>query len=488
MDFQKLLSRGIVVCVSVSVLLGPWFFGAWETWWFWPFLIPVFAASLLLGLQLILCPNMSAGSTPGGNPSGRTDTAPTDFIPRPARFLVCGVPFLVYAYLRFLTTPVYIDAERSFLLFLSSWLLMLVVLYGLTARQRQGLFAAICINLVLIGLYGWINHRITGSRLVLWADGFPQYYGENRASACFFCPDHFSGAMEFCMCLGLGFVFGGAVRFPLRLAGCAMCVIGLIGVVMSKSRGGGMTLVVIAIAASIWGLTHLPRKARWWWRLSAFSCVLMLILLFASLAKPYMSRFGAYFDWSQARGKPATEAIQAVWESVRHQSRPQMYGAAIRAWKTAPWLGIGPGMHESVWPRFGPTADGDPENAIWPSRVNLEQTSNEVHSDWLELLEEFGVVGFALFLVPFVLLMLQFVRAMRQDPRRERIRAATGEFAENDWADAIVLGVFLALVAITFHSLGDFNLQIPALAWVMASLTALGFAAMQDNPTDPNSP
>ena len=41
---------------------------------------------------------------------------------------------------------------------------------------------------------------------------------------------------------------------------------------------------------------------------------------------------------------------------------------------------------------------------------------------------------------------------------------------------AIVLGAHLALVAMAFHSLGDFNLQIPATTWMLGALTGLGIA------------
>jgi 4-amino-4-deoxy-L-arabinose transferase-like glycosyltransferase len=38
-----------------------------------------------------------------------------------------------------------------------------------------------------------------------------------------------------------------------------------------------------------------------------------------------------------------------------------------------------------------------------------------------------------------------------------------------------------ALLAMVFHSLGDFNLQMPATTWLLASLTALAMAGAGDD-------
>jgi len=42
----------------------------------------------------------------------------------------------------------------------------------------------------------------------------------------------------------------------------------------------------------------------------------------------------------------------------------------------------------------------------------------------------------------------------------------------------VVLGGVLACVCMGFHSLGDFNLQIPATAWLLAAILAAPIAHM----------
>ena len=104
------------------VLLGaPWLFAAWEMWWFWLFVVLLFAATAVFGLRMILCSSLG--------------TAHLRFT-RPLRTaLLASLPFLVYALIRFLQAEVFMDAEKSFLLFLTPWLLLLITLTVLPGRS-----------------------------------------------------------------------------------------------------------------------------------------------------------------------------------------------------------------------------------------------------------------------------------------------------------------------------------------------------------------
>ena len=76
-----------------------------------------------------------------------------------------------------------------------------------------------------------------------------------------------------------------------------------------------------------------------------------------------------------------------------------MIGGAIRAWQAAPVWGVGAGMHQNIWPHVAASGDGDRGKGIWPTLVNDKFHSYEVHSDWIQLLEEYGLVGLILFLI-----------------------------------------------------------------------------------------
>lgn len=469
-SFLDNLLRGL--CFSflcVPVLMGPWFFGAWEMWWFWPFATLIFVATLFCALRLLLqsCARFWDNGV-------RREVAPKVQM----RLLYSAVPFFVYAFIRFGQAPVHMDAERSFLLFLTPWLLAVILICGVNGRHRRILFWLLVANLLLLGLYGICNHLITGSERVLWAEGYSKYYNDGRASGSFFCPDHFAGAMELGICLGLGLLLGGGVRFRNRVIGMVLISVGLAGVIMSKSRGAGLTVIVIFVAMAIWGMTYLPRATRWWWRASASSLLVMAVLLFVCFSGDYITRFRGYFGWTTARQQSPREAITIMSEHVISRGRYQMFSAAIRAWQSERWVGIGPGMHKNVWPHFGPSSDGNRDTGVWPTFVNNDYVSNEVHNDWLELLEEYGLVGVVFFLVPFIALCVVLLKALRHVARRNRIRAIRENHGCGDLDDVLLLGGFLTIIAMSFHSLGDFNLQIPGVNWSVGAIVSLALGTL----------
>jgi O-antigen ligase len=465
--------------LSLPVLIGPWFFGAWEMWWFWPFTTFIFVAAFFCALRLLLhsCVGHRA-----------CETSKEIASPVQMRLLYCAVPFLVYAFVRSVQAPVYMDAERSFLLFLTPWLLAAVLLCGVSGRQRRILFWLVVANVVFLGLYGICNHLITGSKRVLWAEGYSQYYNDGRATGSFFCPDHYAGAMELGICLGLGLLLGGGVRSRNRVAGIIIIVIGIVGVTMSKSRGAGLTGVVIFIATAIWGMTYLPRAARWWWRASVCSLLAMAVLLVVGFSGDYVTRFAGYFGWNTARQRTPQEAIAVMSKHVTKHSRYHMFNSAIRAWQTERWIGIGPGMHKNLWPHFAPSSDGNRDAGVWPTFANNHYVSNEVHNDWLELLEEFGIAGVVLFLVPFAAVCAALFGALRHDTRRDYIRTSRDAYGRETIDDAMLLGGFLAMIAMSFHSLGDFNLQIPGVNWLFGAIIALSLGTIGTKHGDKQSP
>ena len=206
--------------VGLAVLAGPWFFGAWEQWWFWPFVGVICVGLVSTGLRLALMP--------------RLDLSWSTVI-----CLLLMLPFILYACIRFFMADVFMDAQRSLLLHVTGLCVAIEVLLGLSAQQRRYLFWCIFANLLLLGIYGLLNHVWFESKYVMWAPRYEQYAG--RATGSYFCPDHFSGAMEILLCLSIG-ILTDRLRLGTTksIAGIA-AVVAIAGVVLSKSRGGGMT-------------------------------------------------------------------------------------------------------------------------------------------------------------------------------------------------------------------------------------------------------
>lgn len=448
------LAFGIVAGVLV---LAPWLFGGWEAWWFWPLATLLFVATGCFALSLL---------------AGRGTATPA---PRVVGWwLAACMPFVAYGAVRAFHTPVLLDAERSFLMVLTPLLIGAILAYGTTADQRRALFGALLLNLLLLGLYGIVNHIVTGSRLVLWEAGYPQYWEDHRATGSYYCPDHFSGIMEIAFGAGLALVLRARRAPRPLLLGGLLAAVGALGVVMSKSRGGGLTLVVVLVAAMVWGLSHLPRASRPWWRVAVLFFLTAAMLMVPVLAKSYTARFRHALGLDAAAGKPTREALRTMWAYIESDSRPQMFASAYRAWRTRPWLGIGPGMHETLWPHFGPGTDGDRAAHRWPRYPNLNFNSNAVHNDWLQLLEEYGAIGFMLFAVPAAWCLALLRRPLADEAARLEAGRAGGPGHTDR---TMILAALLAAAAMGFHSLLDFNMQMPGTNWMVAALIAIALAA-----------
>jgi len=462
-----------LACLAVT--MAPWLFGAWEMWWFWPFAVCIFASALCFGLRLILAALTGDSSGVACCLGGRSRLL--------VLLVLSGLPFLVYAFVRFLQAAVFMDAQRSFLLFFLPFLLGVQVLFGFSRRQRDLLYVLLLADLLALGAYGLANHAITGSEYVMWAPSYSLYVESHRASGSLFCPNHFSGIMEVAFGLGLALLLDRARVRGWRAFGFLLMGVAAAGVLLSKSRGGGMAVVAVCAAAMVLAFGQWPPVVRWRWRALASAIFALVVTVLACTENSYKRRFKAYFRWQGNEAETMVEAGQRVKRHLLATSRGRMISAALRAWRTSPTVGIGPGMHQNLWPHFAPTPDGDRARGLWPEQLNNDFHSYEVHSDWVQLLEEYGEVGFVLFLFPFALVFL----FLKSGVTRAKWRGGHSPGLFPSLPVAIPLGALFGFVAMAAHSVADFNLQIPATTWMIGSLICLGVASVADGADAPTA-
>jgi len=452
---DKTLAWCSFVVVCLVVLVSPWFFGAWEMWWFWPFTTLLFVASLLCSIRVVLG-------------LGILKKHRLQFSPASIVAACSSAVFLAYAFVRMRQAPVFMDAERSFLLFFTPFILALLIVFSFNRTQLRTMYILVLLDLCALGLYGIINHWLTGSRMVLWVTTeYTQYAG--RATGSYFCPDHFSGIMELLLALALGLLLGaGTDGLPgadkigsraYRILAAVLVPISICAVWLTQSRGGGLTVfIVLAISVLLW-TARLQPATRWRIRLGCIVVFIGSLTLLWSSSSVYMARFKELFPFDPSRGVSFHEAAQQVVPIIKSNVRYNMYAGALRAWRDSPIIGIGPGMHQHLWFHYAASTDGDREKGIWPSRPNYDFHSYEVHNDWIQLLEEYGLIGAILFLAALCSIVVVLLRGFR--------RAI---------AQPIVLGALLAITCMALHSLVDFNLQIPATTWLFAVIIAIPFA------------
>lgn len=482
--FERIIYLISFILTGVVLVLAPWLFGAWEMWWFWPFVVLIMVNFFLFSLRI-----MTTGLEHLKKANGLIKTKffvaglvqddGDSILYRWRYIIICFVLFLVYAFIRLFTADVFMDAERSFLLFLTALLVALPVGLGFDYRKQNLLYLIILLNLGLIGLYGILNHLLgardfllLGGHRVLWMPAYEQYVIENRAMGSYYCPDHFSGIMEIAYAMSLGLLMSKGIPKKYKWLAGIILVIALFGVVFSKSRGGGLTIIVVTFSVLIWGILQWSEIQRKYIRFCGIIVVVACVGVFSLVGRSYMERFMKHFWDENWRGKKFSELYSLIIQKQKESIRGQMIQGAIRVWRDFPLFGVGPGMHQNVWFHYAASEDGDATKGIWPTFTNHDFHSYEVHSDWVQLLEEYGILGFILF---FIFVIVGSMKVMSSLYKTSGDVNSTGV-----WDYAVMLGGWLACIAMAFHSLGDFNLQIPATVWILSAVTGIMLARITE--------
>lgn len=457
---SKFLHRAAVFFIGALLVLSPWCFGSVEMWWFWPMTALLAAACFCSGAATLL-------------PVLRDETSWADrFRHRiPTRAFVAfaaWLPMVVYALARTgIRTPgggalVWMEAERSLLLFITPLALALVMMLSSRGRSRRVLMTVVLVNAAVMAVYSLINHFVTDDRMILWV-GANDFDYRGRLSAPFYCPNQAAAYFYIIASAFISGVFGKGAK----ARSVAVCVFGALlasaACALTLSRGGNAAFALaLLIVLPVLGL----RGRRAWVRVvcGAFMVAAVVSAAFAVryTDNPLMDRVKAHGIWraweeSGDFGEFKDRFSDVFWHGF---DRGWYIGSALRAWESSPVIGIGPGQHTHRWAQFAATPDGvkpengDPATLKWPRLLNDGYHLYEVHSDWVQLLEEYGWIGVCLFLLGLVCTFAVVVACNA----------------------SVCVPLFAA--ALVFHSFVDFSLQMPAVVWLAAFFTAeavLGF-------------
>jgi len=139
--------------------------------------------------------------------------------------------------------------------------------------------------------------------------------------------------------------------------------------------------------------------------------------------------------------------------------------AALDQWRLSPWFGTGAGTHLYFGRLF--------------RRVQLQADPEHAHSDYLELLCEYGLIGL-LGMVAFLFIHLRhsfgaLAVVMKKAPADPQL-----PFRDNRLAFQV--GALTAISAYLVHSITDFNLHIPGHALIFAFIFGLTANPVAESP------
>ena len=259
-------------------------------------------------------------------------------------------------------------------------------------------------------------------------------------------PDHFAGLMEMLIPVAVLYIAGRHGRFSLaasvwRVSGATLALASLL---LSGSRGGLLALSAeIAIATSALRRAGAQTGQRRRLAMAAAFTLVAGMLLFAYVDPGWVAK--------KLRSVAYADRTWAEWAG----ERKSMARDALRMWRDHPLLGVGLGNFETAYPRYQSYASD-----LW---------IDHAHNDYVEAAAETGLVG-ALLILSALALFLRLAFRNWGHPFQSQ-------------AGWIRLGAAIGCCGMLVHSLGDFNLHIPANAAWFAVLAGIATTARASEAT-----
>jgi O-antigen ligase len=353
------------------------------------------------------------------------------------------VIFVLYAIGRWLTSPTEYFSRLEAMNIVAYATIFFTCRYGLVRRTHGLLLLGL---LVVLGVaetafgYYLSHHSNPNDQQALWLPFgtserlqlhyFPRWLGT------YGCPNHYGSLLV--MAAGTAMALGAfsKLSWPLRIVLFYLAAMMIIGVMYSGSRGSWLALVASISALTIFALRY--GTLRWWIPLAGY---LVLVSIFMAVI--------FYVPAINARFTDAVDTIQTG--TLDKYVRVQLAQDALRIAQDNPVFGTGPGTFVFIHPRY--------QDSTFSFKAVL------AHNDYLNCLDDYGLVGFGIAMFFVVAVTLKFFRRLRADTRwQDRVLIATG---------------FAAWSAFLVHSIVDFNLHIPANALMLFALTGLGLRRPQ---------
>jgi O-antigen ligase len=268
---------------------------------------------------------------------------------------------------------------------------------------------------------------------------FLQIHYAPRWLGTYGCPNHYGSLLV--MAVGAALALGSfsKLSWPLRIICFYVALMMMIGVAYSASRGSWIALAVSIVALVIWGLRH--GTMRWWIPVLGAVALAGLVVILFSLS-------------AVARQRSADFVTLINGGNLTTYVRVELARDALHIAHDHPWFGTGPATFEYVHPRY--------QDNTFQYKAVL------AHDDYLNCLDDYGIVGFAIAMFFVAAVTLKFFRPLDIDSRwQDRVVVATG---------------FAAWLALLIHSFVDFNMHIPANARMLLALTGLALARFKEEP------
>jgi O-antigen ligase len=312
--------------------------------------------------------------------------------------------------------------QYEVLQYISYGMALLIGAECLREERARKIFVLVMIVFGTCYAFFALIQELTADGKIFWVHS-PQFHGSIYGS--YVNHDHYAGLMEMLVPIPLVLSMGHLLRPRERLVAGSCAVLMATTIFLSGSRGGMLAFVleIVLFAALTAGKKQSPRIA-----LGTMAvCILILALLIFLGRGQVLGRLG--------------DLSPGIRLTITKDS--------LRMFSQRPIAGWGLGTFPTVYPSF---------RSFY---TNL--FVNEAHNDYAQLLVETGLLGFGL--------MLWFLVGLYRHGLPKSRRWGF------QWDLSLSFAALLGCTGILFHSLVDFNLQIPANAALFYVLCGLAASA-----------
>lgn len=351
--------------------------------------------------------------------------------------------FLIYCYARYLTSPIEYEARMElFRVALLAFIYFLCAFNFYHSRDRTIIFAALLVLAFAEALYG-LWHFGARSDDVLYVSRPYAYVG--RGSGTYICPNHLAGLLEMVIGLAIGrtavrrFSRSDVQKSALRkIIVVYLTVFLMAGMIVTFSRAGWVALVVALATLLFWGSWDWSVL---WPRLAVGAAAILLVVAVGWSIKPVRLYVQDTLSGEQKKDGSALR-------DPTLGGRTLMWQATTPLIKAHPLAGAGPGTWQYLHLKHRP--------------AQLQIHADHAHNDILQLIAEYGLIGFAIVAWAFLAFFRHVAAMVRHNASSEQ--------------RAFAIGSALAVTAILVHSWFDFNMHVLANALVLVTLMGMTIA------------
>lgn len=359
-----------------------------------------------------------------------------------AKCLYVSAGFFTYILIRAANSPIEYLLWPDFFMVLGCVVTyLLTILYLTDDRQRS---AIVCALLLLAVLEVFVGLRQFSGGDNWMPFGFMRPDSGRRASGMLISSIHLAGYLEAIGMFALSYAIWSSWKTWARVVVGYIAAMCYLGIAITGSRGGYLSALfslLVFAAISLWTIRKVrPQKFQ--------------KTLFITAAVGAVVVVGAVSLMSQsALLRKRLSMIPQQLEKNGLDIRIYNWQAALDQFRVQPWFGTGAGTHIYFGRHFRrPPLQSDPIHA---------------HSDYLELLAEYGIVGAAGMAAFLLVHLASGWHNYRTILRRELTDVPEWERAGHN-SLALQIGALGAISAYLAHSVTDFNLHVPGHALIFA--------------------